>query len=115
MCYVGISFYRSLDKQSLLTSVAQVFNDRGDGIVVPAKHAYDLLRDAIERYYETHQTLPARIVIHKSSRFDNNEKAGFAAALQQRAIATHDLLWIYQGRHETLSCRTVSATARHAP
>lgn len=30
VCYVGVSFYRSLDKQALLTSVAQVFNERGE-------------------------------------------------------------------------------------
>src|SRR5207248_2237491 len=33
VCYVGISFYRSLDRETLLTSVAQVFNERGEGVV----------------------------------------------------------------------------------
>jgi hypothetical protein len=34
VCYVGVSFYRSLDQEALLTSVAQVFNERGEGVVV---------------------------------------------------------------------------------
>ena len=34
VCYVGVSFYRSLDQKALLTSVAQVFNERGEGVVV---------------------------------------------------------------------------------
>jgi hypothetical protein len=62
-CYVGVSFYESLDKTKLLTSVAEVFNQRGEGMVVrggPAKlvkedrqvHtdatvAHDLLSDAL--------------------------------------------------------------------
>jgi hypothetical protein len=110
VCYVGVSFYRSLDKQALLTSVAQVFNERGEGVVVrgghatiskedrqahlPEEDAYGLLKNALASYYETHKTFPARIVIHKSSRFDEDEKTGFAAALTERGIATHDFLWV---------------------
>lgn len=110
VCYVGVSFYRSLDKEALLTSVAQVFNERGEGVVVrgghatiskedrqahlPESHAYELLKGALASYYETHQTFPARIVMHKSSRFDDDEKRGFAAALAERGIATHDFLWL---------------------
>jgi hypothetical protein len=110
VCYVGVSFYRSLDKSALLTSVAQVFNERGEGVVVrgghatiskedrqahlPESHAYDLLRNALASYWETHQTFPARMVVHKSSRFDEEEKRGFAAALAERNIATHDFLWV---------------------
>ena len=63
VCYVGVSFYRSLDKQALLTSVAQVFNERGEGVVVrgghasiskedrqahlPENHAHELLKNAL--------------------------------------------------------------------
>jgi hypothetical protein len=110
VCYVGVSFYRSLDKQALLTSVAQVFNERGEGVVVRGghatiskedrqahlleEHAFELLKNALTSYYETHQTFPARIVIHKSSRFDEDEKSGFAAALAERGISTHDFLWV---------------------
>jgi hypothetical protein len=30
-CYVGVAFYRNDDDITLDTSVAQVFNERGDG------------------------------------------------------------------------------------
>lgn len=33
-CYVGISFYRSANGNELHTAVAQVFNERGNGVVV---------------------------------------------------------------------------------
>lgn len=109
-CYVGVSFYRSLDRQSLLTSVAQVFNERGEGVVVrggqasiskddrqphlPGEQAYDLLKNALASYRDTHKTFPARIVMHKSSRFDSDERSGFEMALRERSIATHDFVWV---------------------
>lgn len=61
---------------------------------LPEVNAYELLRNALVRYYETHRTFPARIVIHKSSRFDDDEKTGFAAALAERGIAMHDFISI---------------------
>jgi hypothetical protein len=33
-CFVGISFYNSADRATLQTSVAQVFNQRGDGVII---------------------------------------------------------------------------------
>jgi len=97
VCYVGISFYRSLDKSSLLTSVAQVFNERGEGVVVrggtatiskydrqphlSADASRDLLKKALDNYRDVHHNFPARSVIHKSSLFDENERAGFEQAL----------------------------------
>lgn len=105
-----MSFYKSLDKNALLTSVAQVFNERGEGVVVrggtatvsqedlqphlPEERAYELMKDALARYREVHKTLPARVVIHKSSRFEPNEEKGFEAALDEKGISSHDFLWI---------------------
>jgi hypothetical protein len=110
VCYVGVSFYKSLDKSVLLTSLAQVFNERGEGVVVRGGaatvskddrqphlsevHAYELLRGALARYWDVHKTLPARIVVHKSSRFDTSEEKGFEAALKEKNIATSDFLWV---------------------
>lgn len=34
--YIGVAFYRNSDSDSLDTSVAQVFNGRGDGVIVRA-------------------------------------------------------------------------------
>lgn len=110
VCYVGVSFYRSLDKNSLLTSVAQVFNERGEGVVVRGgaasiskddlqahlgeEAAYNLLRDALSSYWDVHRTFPARLVVHKSSRFDEGERRGFTTALREKGISTHDFLWV---------------------
>ncbi len=33
-CYVGVSFYKTLDNASVMTSIAQVFNQRGEGVIV---------------------------------------------------------------------------------
>ena len=109
-CYIGISFYKSLDRTSLLTSVAQVFNERGEGVVVrggaatiskddrqahlPEAHANQLLKDALSNYREVHKTFPARVVLHKSSRFDEQELAGFRAALQEERIDSFDFVSI---------------------
>ena len=108
VCYVGVSFYRSLDKTKLQTSVAQVFNERGEGVVVRggaatiAKEdrqphleegdAHDLIRNALIRYREVHKNLPARVVVHKSSRYNAAELSGFRAALGAERIDSHDFL-----------------------
>ena len=107
-CYVGISFFNSLDRSELLTSVAQVFNERGDGIVVRGSTAtiskedrqahldeegsFMLLQGALARYRDVHRTLPARIVVHKSSSFAEAERVGMEHALAEAGVETYDLL-----------------------
>jgi hypothetical protein len=107
-CYVGVSFFESLDRSVLLTSVAQVFNERGEGVVVRGgtaaiskddrqphlneEGAFTLLRSALARYKEIHRTLPARIVIHKSSSYSEEERLGFEQALAEVEIESYDLL-----------------------
>ena len=100
-CYVGVSFYRTADGEELHTAVAQVFNERGDGVVVrggTAKiskadrrphltetDARKLLSDALGEYRRTHGHQPARIVLHKTSQFSAAEVSGFRA---RRTTAT---------------------------
>jgi len=107
-CFVGVSFYRSLDRAQLLVSMAQVFDERGDGVVIrggPVKiskedrtprlsevDAATLLTEALSRYRSVHHHAPARIVMHKSSTFNAAEIAGFRAAASQEHIHTMDLL-----------------------
>ena len=38
-CDVGVAFYRAADEETLQTSVAQVFNERGDGVIVRGAQA----------------------------------------------------------------------------
>ena len=107
-CFVGISFYRTFDKASLHTSVAQVFNQRGEGVVVrgatatiskedrqphlSADDAFTLLKDALARYRDVHKHPPARLVVHKSSRYNAAERDGFARALADERIDLFDLV-----------------------
>jgi hypothetical protein len=111
-CYVGVGFYRTLDESKLLTSVAQVFNERGDGIIVrgaaatvskddlqphlKATHAYDLLDDALETYRDEHHTLPARVVLHKTSTYNEEELEGFTEAATNQRVYSVDLISVSQ-------------------
>lgn len=109
-CYVGIAFYRSDDGNTLNTSVAQVFNERGDGVIVrggPAHisrtdrqphlaraDAHALLLQALDAYRREHHTAPARIVLHKTSAFTSEETCGFQDAADERFIDTLEMSWI---------------------
>lgn len=109
-CYVGITFYRSTDRETLQTSVAQVFNQRGDGVIVrgaPAKvtrsdrqphlapgDAQSLLAEALRCYRSEHGNLPARAVLHKTSSYTPDEAAGFRAAADDADITTLEMLWL---------------------
>jgi hypothetical protein len=107
-CYTGISFYKSPDGQRLLTSVAQVFDERGEGLVVQggsarvdkddrtahlaAEDAQRLLQTALSSYKREHHNMPARLVIHKTSYFDAAEVEGFRAAASAERIDILDLI-----------------------
>lgn len=101
-CYVGISFYKTADETKLLTSTAQVFNERGEGVIVrggPAKlskddkqihltaeDAYTLLKNSLQNYQRVHKNFPARVVIHKSSVHNTDEISAFEKALRECSI-----------------------------
>lgn len=107
-CFVGISFFESLDRSRLTTSMAQVFNELGEGVVVRGGAAslskddrqphlsgddcQKLVADALARYHDVHFTSPARVVIHKSSPFSLEEEAGAKRAIREARIAIHDLV-----------------------
>ena len=109
-CYVGITFYRSIDNQILQTSVAQVFNQRGNGVIVrgaTAKvsrndrqphlargDAESLLAEALRRYRGEHGNLPARAVLHRTSSYTPDEITGFRTAADDADITTLEMLWL---------------------
>lgn len=101
VCFVGVSFYREILEENpmLRTSMAQAFTSSGDGFVLRGnsiewdeqesgrsphldqKSASALLRDVIAIYKkQNNQSLPNRVVVHKSSRFNEAELQGFRAA-----------------------------------
>lgn len=107
-CFIGISFYKAMDADRLLTSVAQVFNERGEGVIVKGGNAIldkddrqphlseidagTLLKNAVQTYRKEHKTFPARVVIHKTSGMNDAEIDGFRTAAEDERIDTLDLL-----------------------
>jgi hypothetical protein len=109
-CFVGVSFFRASDHSSLDTAVAQVFNERGDGVVVrggqasiskndrqphlSVDDAKSLLVDALNEYKRVHGNLPARVVLHKTSAYDEAETCGFSAATDEKDVSQLELIWV---------------------
>jgi hypothetical protein len=113
-CFVGVSFYQvATEKMNYVyTSLAQVFDRRGDGIVVrgtkfdwdpsnwgrsphlPRLAAENILRKAVQKYREISLTDPKRVVLHKSSRYWREELDGFRDAV--KGISQYDLVAMYQ-------------------
>jgi hypothetical protein len=107
-CFLGVSFFRTLDGESLWTSVAQVFNQRGVGMIVRGGPAHQskldrqthlsgadaerLVENAMTRYRQEHGHLPARVIAHKSSTYTADELAGFRAGLERLGINSFDLV-----------------------
>jgi hypothetical protein len=109
-CFVGISFYRSISGDRLLTSVAQVFNERGEGVIVKGAQAQLgkddrqphlsendsrlLLKNAVDLYRKEHRTSPARLVVHKTSKLTDGEMRGFRAAADEHRVDLVELVSI---------------------
>lgn len=108
VCYIGVSFYKTLDESKLMTSTAQVFNERGEGIILrggaamiskedrqlhlPQADAYGLLDDALKAYKGEHHNLPARIVLQKTSPYNMEELEGFRGALHEHRVDLVDFI-----------------------
>jgi hypothetical protein len=101
-CFIGVSFYRPLGESSnLRTSVVQAFDENGEGLILrghkfhwdekregrsphlQAEQAFALVDMVLEQYRATRKIDPARVVVHKSSRFEEPETAGFQDALRK--------------------------------
>ncbi|WP_147379123.1 argonaute/piwi family protein [Mycobacteroides abscessus] len=109
-CFVGVSFYQAGGGGNLETAVAQVFNERGDGVVVRGESAVlrgddrqphlsgegakQLLASALDEYRREHRTEPARVVVHKASGFTDAEADGFRSTADDRRLDALDLLWV---------------------
>ncbi|MGB6231527.1 MAG: hypothetical protein WBF53_15535 [Litorimonas sp.] len=109
-CYIGIGFYKSRDGEAVSSSLAQVFDEFGHGIILRGTpvsidkknrrpylsedQAYALLRDALDEYDRALQHMPARVVIHKSSHFRDSERGGLRRALEEKGIRSRDFVAI---------------------
>ncbi len=108
-CFIGISFFRPLGSVSTLrTSVAQAFDENGEGLVLrghdfewdedkygktphlPAEMSKNLIEMVLKRYEQERRQPPQRVVVYKSSRYEPDELEGFQDALA--AIGKYDLV-----------------------
>jgi hypothetical protein len=108
--YVGISFYRSPEGDRVHTSTAQMFDERGEGLILRggraveskedrrphllAEDAYNLLANSLTVYRAQHGHFPARVVLHKTSTFDAAELDGFNRAMAEHSIEFADFIFI---------------------
>lgn len=109
-CFIGISFFRaSAGSSDMRTSVAQAFDENGEGLVLrghnfkwdedkdgrtphlPQELASELVTMVLKRYKDERRQLPRRVVIHKSSRFSLPERDGFEEALKNQ-VHEYDLV-----------------------
>jgi hypothetical protein len=109
-CYVGVSFFKSLAGDKLMTSVAQVFDERGEGLIVQGgsasydkddrsphlsrEDAQELLAGGLATYRREHKTMPARLVMHKTSNFNAEEREGFIRAAEDEKLEVLDLVTV---------------------
>ena len=113
-CAVGIAFYRSRDRQSLCTSLAQIFDELGNGLIlrgtpvhidkddrVPrltSQQTYDLITAALNEYRIALRNFPARVVVHKSSNFTDEEIDGVEGAARDLRIDAVDFVTILDSK-----------------
>ncbi len=107
-CFIGVSFYFTPNRQEAHTSVAQVFNERGEGTILRGSEARKskedrqphltrpamkrLLLEALRHFKREHDFLPARVVLHKTSSFSAAEQEGCEDAFGDAKIVHRDLL-----------------------
>ncbi len=93
-----------------MTSSAQLFDERGEGLILQGgraiqdktdrhpylseQDAYDLLMRSLSAYKHEHGHHAARIVIHKSAEFQRDEEKGFEAAMNKCGVELADLVWL---------------------
>ncbi len=107
-CYAGISFFQSRDKKTTQTSIAQIFNELGRGVILRGEEiqlnkndrtphlseeqAFKLLHDSLKEYYEAVKIFPKRLVLHKTSKYSADEVYGFRQAANELHINQLDLI-----------------------
>lgn len=110
-CYAGVSFFASRDRKVIQTSLAQIFNELGKGVILrgeevklrkndrtphlSAEQAFNLLHTSLKEYYEAVKIFPKRLVLHKTSNYDADEIYGFQQAAKELHINQTDLITLH--------------------
>ena len=106
-CFVGISFhhFRTTRRAIVRSSLAQAFSSDGEGFAIRGEgvpvepdqgrnvhlseqQAHDLAQNVLTEYERRTGGAPLRVVLHKTSYFDDAERAGFEAALRNTPIVS---------------------------
>lgn len=112
-CYAGISFYKAKDGTTQ-TSLAQVFDERGLGVILKGgkaeeskedkiphlseEESYKIMINIVDNYRKEHKHSPARIVLHKTSKYTKDEMKGLIAGLQEKQIENFDFLTLFKSK-----------------
>lgn len=117
-CFVGISFHhmRTTQRHFVYSSLAQAFSSEGDGFAIRGdaipwdddrvrpqlseEQAHYLISNVLAAYRERAGRDPLRLVLHKTSNFTTDERAGVAAAL--RSVPVTELLTLRPGEFRML-------------
>ena len=110
ICFVGIGFYRSRDRKVLNTSLAQIFDELGNGVILrgtpvdlnkdnrqphlSSEQAFELLNRALAEYETALGNSPGRLVMHKSSNYTEDELDGFREATEEARVKKIDFVTI---------------------
>lgn len=100
-CFVGVSFHhlRTTKRHLVHSSIAQAFSTEGDGFAIRGEsvpwnpeqgrnahlteeQSAKLIRKVLDQYRERTGGEPLRVVLHKTSKFNEQEVAGFKNALR---------------------------------
>ncbi len=109
-CFVGISFYRNKlsPDENIMVSVSQIFTVKGQSFVLKgnkiikekedriphltSSSAHYLLKQSLLLYNKHIGTFPQRVVVHKTSRYNDEELKGFENALEELNIKNFSLV-----------------------
>lgn len=116
--FLGIGFYRDLGGRRLMTSTAQMFDERGRGLILrggKALHdkndrhpymergdAYQLVARSLQEYKAQHGHLPARLVVMKTAMYDAAEADGIMQAAADAGIMLCDVIWVSENPNQFL-------------
>jgi hypothetical protein len=108
-CYVGLSFFEEIaqDHSSMRTSMAHVYVKKAESQIIRGKpfrwkeeegsrepslnsqQAEEILGDAVKLFARQHESSPTRVVVHKTSRFTEEEIEGFNRAAEGISAADY--------------------------
>lgn len=110
-CYAGIDFFRSRDRKVLHTSLAQIFDELGNSVILRgtpvsvdkndrrpflrSDQAEELLTRALAEYKDALGHAPARMVLHRTSRIRREELEGFESAAAAEGVSTLDCVTVH--------------------